>query len=92
MQANDPSKDQKQNFFTEQLILALQKVQLDDKDSIDHYSSIFTDNNQNDFFERKINQSEGERFNSSPIRDSILESPRSRRNSSTDHHRVKQRS
>lgn len=45
-------------------------------------------------WERKLNASEGEaggRINS-PIRDSMLDSSRSRGRSSTDHHRMKQRS
>lgn len=78
------------NKFTEALQLALQAAALDEKDSLEHFSSIFTDN-LNSKWERKLNCSEGvvaERVNS-PIRESILNSSRS----GSDNHRLtKQRS
>ena len=69
----------------------MQAAALDEKDSLEHYSSIFTENNLNNRWERKLNCSEGVaggRVNS-PIRESILNSSRS----GSDNHRLtKQRS
>ena len=69
---------------------------MDERDSTEQFSSIFTDNNFNNFkWERKLNCSEGAgevaRLNS-PIRESILNSSSRVSNDGHQHRLTKQRS